>query len=445
MTTDAGAGQRPRTETHRKTVARRAAGTDKVKGKPTIREPLRVIAPPPGIVDAGIESMFEIFGTMVTSSADYLASLLGRGATPVDIARDLMAWNRIIKERNAPSWVHPNEVVRTWPVARLRHFSPPDAATVEPDDMVPTLILPPQAGHDSCIVDYAPGQSQVLTAIEAGCSPVYSMDWLGATKETKDCGIEDYLETIHEAVQHIGGHANIVGDCQGGWLATIYTALYPDTVHTLSIAGAPIDFHAGEPLIHDWLRVMAPLGSIDVYRALVAVNGGVLPGDVMLNGFKIMQPDAEIDRQMALLAHVHDERHVERYRRFEDWFQWTQPIPGAFYLWIVEHLFLRNELLHDELVVGGRHVDLHDIHCPLYLLAGAKDHITPPAQVFALAEFAATPEEEVWKLTTDGGHLGIFMGHQSLRTCWKPVFEDIAVRSVHQLHHDAQPHENQPG
>ena len=67
------------------------------------------------------------------------------------------------------------------------------------------------------------------------------------------------------------------------------------------------------------------------------------------------------------------------------------------------------------------------------LLAGAKDHITPPAQVFALADFAATPEEEVLKLTTSGGHLGIFMGHEALRTCWRPVFADIAARSAHQL------------
>lgn len=425
------------TETHRSTAARRIAGTTKVKGKPTTREPLKVIAPPPGIVDAGIESIYEIFGTMMTSSADYLSNLVDRRATPLDIARDLMRWTSLIKERKQPTWAHPNEVVRTWPLARLRDFNPQGA----PDDMVPTLILPPQAGHDSCIVDYAPGQSQVLTAIEAGCTPVYSMDWVGATAATKDASVEDYVAVIREAVDHLGGHANIVGDCQGGWLATIYSALHPETVHTLSIAGAPIDFHAGEPLIHDWLRVMAPLGSIDVYRALVAVNGGVLPGEVMLTGFKIMQPEAELDRQLALLAHVHDDRHVERYRRFEDWFQWTQPIPGAFYLWIVEHLFMRNELLHDTLTVGGRHVDLHQIHCPLYLLAGAKDHITPPPQVFALAEFAATPEEEVTKLTTNGGHLGIFMGHESLRLCWKPVFEDIAARSAHQLHVDEPVHD----
>jgi hypothetical protein len=37
-------------------------------------------------------------------------------------------------------------------------------------------------------------------------------------------------------------------------------------------------------------------------------------------------------------------------------------------------------------------------------------------------------------MTTSGGHLEIFMGHESLRTCWKPLLTDIAARSAHQLH-----------
>lgn len=133
----------------------------------------------------------------------------------------------------------------------------------------------------------------------------------------------------------------------------MYTALHPDTVATLTIAGAPVDFHAGEPLIHDWIRLLSPLGQMDIYRVLVTANGGVLPGDALLTGFKIMQPEVETDRQLQLLAHIDDGAYTERYRKFENWFQHTQPIPGGFCLWIVEHLFIRNELVHGELMVGG--------------------------------------------------------------------------------------------
>ena len=40
----------------------------------------------------------------------------------------------------------------------------------------------------------------------------------------------------------------MVDDCQGRWLATVYAALNPERVNTLTIAGAPIDFHAGDPV-----------------------------------------------------------------------------------------------------------------------------------------------------------------------------------------------------
>ena len=78
-------------------------------------------------------------------------------------------------------------------------------------------------------------------------------------------------------VDHIGGSVNLIGDCQGGWLATIYAALRPERVNTLTIAGAPIDFHAGEPVIHAALRSLAPGGNLAFYRGLVAAGGGVLP------------------------------------------------------------------------------------------------------------------------------------------------------------------------
>lgn len=57
--------------------------------------------------------------------------------------------------------------------------------------------------------------------------------------------------------------------------------------------------------------------------------------------------------------------------------------------------------------------------------AGATDHITPPAQVFAVA----TPAADVVRRTTRSGHLGLFMGHEALRTDWPALAEEIRRRS----------------
>jgi poly(3-hydroxyalkanoate) synthetase len=80
---------------------------------------------------------------------------------------------------------------------------------------------------------------------------------------------------------------------------------------------------------------------------------------------------------MQLLEHIDDDAHVERYRVFEDRFTPTQDIPGAFYLWLVEHLFRGNELISSELVVDGRPADLAAINCPLFLLAAVRERSIP--------------------------------------------------------------------
>jgi poly(3-hydroxyalkanoate) synthetase len=263
------------------------------------------------------------------------------------------------------------------------------------------------------------------TILEAGLERAFSLDWVGATRGTRDASIEDYIDVVERAVEHCGGRVNLVGDCQGGWLATIYAALHPERVNTLTIAGAPIDFHAGEPVIHEVLRRVAPNGDLHFYEALVAAGGGVLEGRHMLAGFIMIQPAAEIGRQIELLLNLDDPAHVARYREFEDWFKHTQDVPGAFYLWIVRHLFRDNELIGGSLEVGGEPVDLARIDMPLNLLAGATDHITPPDQVFALATYASTPAQLVTRHVSSGGHLGLFMGHEALREHWPRVLAEV--------------------
>jgi poly(3-hydroxyalkanoate) synthetase len=81
--------------------------------------------------------------------------------------------------------------------------------------------------------------------IAAGLTHALSLDWIGATAATRDAGIEDHLQVLDDAVDHVGGLVNLIGDCQGGWLAAIYAALHPDRVNTLTLAGARIDFQAG--------------------------------------------------------------------------------------------------------------------------------------------------------------------------------------------------------
>ena len=362
---------------------------------------------PPAIPNNLLDGWLEGYAVAVKGAADWFAYALA--GNPLDVSQ----WLTTATDRRPPTWSTPHEIVLETPLARLRDFS-----TSRRRGLVPTLVFPPQAGHDSCIVDFSAEQSQMRTIVESGLERAFALDWVGATNDTKDASIDDYLDVVDEAVDRCGGRANLIGDCQGGWLAAIYAALRPDRVNTLTLAGAPIDFHAGEPVIHELLRVLAPAGYLRFYEALVASGGGVLKGEHMLAGFVAIQPSDEISRQSELLLNLDDPDYTQRYAKFEDWFKHTQDLPGAFYLWIVRHLFRDNELVSGSLSVQGRQVKLSEIDVPLNLLAGATDHITPPEQVFALADFASTPDKLIRRDLAPGGHLGLFMSHQALREHW---------------------------
>lgn len=336
-------------------------------------------------------------------------------------------WLSAMADRREPTWHLANEVVLSTPFASLRDFT---AAEHRDDDVVPTLVLPPQAGHSSTVVDYSPQQSQIAMIRASGLTKVYALDWRPATTATKNVTITDYLAVIDRSIRRMGGKANLVGDCQGGWLATIYAALHPDRVNTLTLAGAPIDFHAGESVIAASTRLMAGTMGMAPYKALVAAGGGNMPGSAVLSNFISIQPQSEISRQLQLLENIDDPTHVERYRVFEDWFKYTQDIPGAFYLWLVENLFWKNRLIKGTLTVDGRTVDMGAIDCPLLLLAGSSDHITPAPQLFAAAEKVGTPAADVTYRTASAGHLGLFMGRDALRHDWPVLMETVYGHSV---------------
>ena len=377
------------------------------------------------LVQQNLASGLHSWEAIATAASDFTATLWRQPQPAAWLASAPWDWLALMTRRQPPQWASPNEVSLQTPIASLRDFS----VDCHDDTVVPTLVLPPQAGHSSTIVDFSPQQSQMATIRANGLTRAYAMQWHPATSATTGTTVEDYVAVIARAVAHIGGPVNLIGDCQGGWLAAIYAALHPADVHTLTLAGAPIDFHADNAAIAVNTQLMTDTFGLAPYRAIVAAGGGNMPGSAVLIGFIAIQPGAEVAKQLQLFNNLDNDGYVQRYNEFEDWFKHTQDVPGTFYLWLVEHLFQRNELIKGELVVGGDRVDLRRISCPLYLLAGATDNITPPGQVFAARDFVATPAEQVITETSTGGHLGLFMGREALRDQWPTLLADINRRS----------------
>jgi len=311
-----------------------------------------------------------------------------------------------------PRFATPNRVVLDLHTLRLREFGDVRSRAA------PTLIDAPYAGHTATIADYHKGQSLVETLMANGHPRVLVTDWKSATREMKDYDIDNYLAEFNVCVDELGARVNLIGLCQGGWMSAMYTARYPQKVSTLVLAGSPIDTHAGDGPLKQMVNEMPT----SFFEELVQTGGGLLRGRLMLEGWKNMHPEAQyVDKYLRLYEHIDDPDYLSKTETFESWYENPIDLPGKWYLQAVTQLFKENRLAKGEFVGLGRRLSLRDIRCPLYLLAGDSDDITPHEQVFAAEHLVGTPKEKIAKANAPGGHIGLFMGAWTLRERWPGI------------------------
>jgi poly(3-hydroxybutyrate) depolymerase len=286
-----------------------------------------------------------------------------------------------------------------------------------------TLVDAPYAGHTATIADYHAGQSLVEVLLAGGLGRVFLTDWKSATQEMKGYDIDNYLAELNVCVDELGGPVNLVGLCQGGWMAAMYAARYPAKVATIVLAGAPIDTHAGGGPLKRMVRELPPA----FYEELVAAGSGLMHGRFMLEGWKSMHPEEQyVQKYLELYQHIDEPGYVSKKETFERWYENPIDLPGRWYLQAVNQLFRQNRLAKGEFVGLGRTLSLADIKCPAYLLAGDADDITPKEQVFAAERLLGTPKAKIARALVPGGHIGLFMGARTLREHWPKIARWIA-------------------
>ncbi len=325
-----------------------------------------------------------------------------------------------------PRWHTPNRVLRETPAHRLRDFSAaaggPDAAAAGgAAGRTPVLLIPPEV-NASTIVDFGAGQSLVAAVRAAGFARVAAIEWRTARAASARRGIDDSLRTILDSAAALGGRVHLIGVCQGGWEAACAAALQPEIAASLTLAAAPIDFHAGLSAVAGLARGLP----MRFFQSLVAAGGGRMPGAFIAQGFDNLMP---FERHwlipLTVWNHLDDQRWMARYQRLGDWYRANKDLPGPMYLQAVEQLFKHNRLIRGRFQALGRTVDLERIRCPLALVAGARDHITPPPQVWAAEQ--AMGSRHVLRREVPAGHVGSFMGRSALRDHWPEILAWLAA------------------
>jgi polyhydroxyalkanoate depolymerase len=322
-----------------------------------------------------------------------------------------------IHDELRPVLATPNQVRLDLRTMVLRDYGTPGG--------IPTLVDAPHAGHTAVIADYHDGQSLVQTLLANGIGHVALTDWKSATDDMKDLEIDNYLAEVVVAIDDLGGRVNLVGLCQGGWVAAMIAARFPKKVNALVLAGAPIDTDAGDGPI----KRMAHKSTMSFYEELVALGGGLMKGKFMLQGWKNMNPEQHyIQDHIDLYENIDDPAYLAKEETFYRWYENPIDLPGRWYLQVIEQLFKENRLATGEFIGLGRKLDLRDITCSTYLLAGAADDITTPEQVLDAAKYLGTPADRIVQETVPGGHIGLFMGARTLKEHWPRIARWIAAQ-----------------
>jgi poly(3-hydroxyalkanoate) synthetase len=307
-------------------------------------------------------------------------------------------------------WETPNRVVLELPTMRLRDFS-----TAENGQS--TLICPPYALHGSTISDFASRHSIVEALRQAGLCRVHLTDWLSAEPQMRFFSIDTYLADLNVAVDALRQPVDLIGLCQGGWMAVLFAARFPEKVRRLVVAGAPIDVRAARS---DLMRTVDGL-PFSAFENLVRLGEGRVLGRYALKLWGSASVVNEPERVLQLSSGTRDRQFEELRNRLVQWNAWTVDLPGTYYLQVVERIFKRNEIAEGRFVALGRTLDLATLDMPMYLLAAEDDEVVAPDQLFALARYATTPKGQIETETAACGHLGIFMGAETIAGPWSRI------------------------
>jgi len=301
--------------------------------------------------------------------------------------------------------VTPGMVVHRDEVMELIQYAPATATVGER----PLVVVPPQI-NKFYVLDLAPGRSLLEHAVAQGVA-TFTISWRQPTAAHRDWGIDAYVAAALRAAEvacEITGSpdCNVLGICAGGIVVALllgHLAARDDgRVHSATFGVTMLDTSAGS-MMRDLAsdRAVAAAGRLSRRR-------GYLDGRDMARVFAWMRPNDLVWNYW-----------VNNYLMGNDppafdvlyWNSDTTRLPAALHAEYLD-LFQRNPLVGPgEMSVLGTPIDLRQVRCDCYVMAGATDHIVPwqacyriPQLVRGKTEFVLSSSGHVQSIVNPPGN-----------------------------------------
>ena len=307
----------------------------------------------------------------------------------------------------------------------LMRIKPPTGMKIDVGKR-PFIIFDPRAGQGPGIGGMK-HDSEIGEVLQAG-HPCYFVGFLedpmpGQTVEDvcqAEARFVARVAELHPEAVAAEGRPCLIGNCQAGWQIMIMSAIHPDVIGPVMLAGSPLSYwqgvHGKAPMRYSggllggtWLTALA--GDL---------GNGRFDGAHLVANFESMHPSNTYWKKLYRLYSKVD-TEAPRFLEFEKW--WGNPVllNAGEMQWITDELFVGNKLaVGDVHTSDGLRVDLRNIKSPIIIFCSFGDDITPPQQALDwvldlyedVDELIANGQTVVYTLNQSIGHLGIFVSGQ---------------------------------
>ncbi|MBD9482842.1 class II poly(R)-hydroxyalkanoic acid synthase [Pseudomonas sp. PDM14] len=239
----------------------------------------------------------------------------------------------------------------------------------------PLLVVPPQI-NKFYVFDLSQEKSVARFLLRNGIQ-TFVVSWRNPTKAQREWGLSTYIEALKEAIDVVlkitgSKDVNMLGACSGGLttasLVGHYAALGDQKVHALTLLVSVLDTK-----LNTQVALFADEKTLEAAKRR-SYQSGVLEGSDMAKVFAWMRPNDLIWNYWVNNYLLGNEPPV-----FDIlyWNNDTTRLPAALHGEFIE-MFKTNPLTRaGALEVCGTPIDLKQVTCDFFCVAGTTDHITP--------------------------------------------------------------------
>jgi pimeloyl-ACP methyl ester carboxylesterase len=284
----------------------------------------------------------------------------------------------------------------------------------------PFIVFDPRAGHGPGIGGMK-HDSEIGVALAAG-HPCYFVGFLpdpmpGQTIEDVCEAEARFVEEVVKRHPNADGKPCLIGNCQAGWQIMMMSAIHPEKVGPIMLAGSPLSYWAGVHGKNPMRYLGGLLGGTWLTSLAGDLGNGIFDGANLVANFESLHPDNTFWKKIYNVYSKVD-NEPPRFLEFEKW--WGSPVllnAGEMQA-IADQLFVGNKLVSGELhSSNGTRIDLRNIKSPIIVFCSWGDDITPPQQALDWIVDLYDHEDEIVKagqtivycLHQSIGHLGIFV------------------------------------